>query len=397
MRTPNDQEHGHILSMSPGRRSFVARWTELYDPQTPFRWSMRPISRRLIAQEEEQIVLNSKGRRNLAGSTLYANLVDEEWRSMPKTMFKEWSAKFVENAPMDAAQSISRGLSLAGFSHELLFQARRQLLNGSELQEQLDSLMTWHSERSIMREFQVSVPIQRRGITPERLGIFIVPAKSLSPHIANEYQRARDLGHVDSSAYFAQSSVSTQDANIAWQLFRESYDRYKRRLRPPSRALVLNPQSVFTWDPYPPPDGRAIGFRPNPKYTYGDFTQLSGEDVNWATAASQADPIIEIILDQYLRAAQSLGRDDISEAFQSLVPLLDIGFSCQKGAWKSVPPFARTIELGALLLAFSEPVALFGHLTTYLRKNVGSQDVVPSQAATRTPSKHCSMEIAGAK
>jgi hypothetical protein len=48
--------------------------------------------------------------------------------------------------------------------------------------------------------------------------------------------------------------------------------------------------------------------------------------------------------------------------------MLDIAFDCKDGSWSDLTPFARTIELGSTLLAYSAPRHLFTYICEYLRQ-----------------------------
>ncbi|MFE1752053.1 hypothetical protein [Streptomyces anandii] len=375
MRTPNDQEYANLLAMSDSRRLFVARWTELFDAQISFRFRHRPITRELLGREQNAITLNRQGSQVLDRSVLYAQLVNEETQQLPQVMFKRWSAGFVESSPMDAAERIAGGFALAGHSNELLFQARRHLLNGGDLQEQLDDAVRWHSERSYRRPFLVVVPAAQKGFVPASSGMSLVPAGQedgqglLPPALVAEYRRALQRGHVEPTDVFVRAVIETQDANRAWELFRELFDRYLTRLRPSLRPVPLREgTSVFVWDPHPGPDGRAIGFKPKSPFPYPAPPFPSGPRMTTIVDLASSDPVLDVVLDQYTSALHALKADDTRRAFILLIPLLDIAFQCGTGRQRAKPPFARAIEAGALLLALSEPKAHFDHLVQFLRR-----------------------------
>jgi hypothetical protein len=368
MWTPNERDYAVLREMPSWQRLFVQRWVELTASDIGFRWRQRPLTRRLLQDEASQIVVTRAGRRSIGNSTYQAALLDEEWQDIPKTMFADWSKSKVVANPEGMARDMVHGLSLAGFSQKLVNEVRRVFLDGRNLQDQLDSVLSWHQPLTTPRKFTLVFPLARMGAIPPYVDWVRRGSEDLPESFKQVMQDARDAGHADATDNFIESRIEAVDANAAVTLFREEFDRYKLRLPHANTPIKLPTRPVvLVSDPAPTVGGRIIRFKVPSLYSYGRPAYLDGAAIGRAGRAATCDPVIDLVLDQYLSALDSVSRDSVREAFQALLPILDLAFDCGDPAYNAMGPFARTTEIGALLIAASFPRALFEYLSDYLR------------------------------
>ncbi len=369
MWTPNQSDHAVLLAMPPWRRQFVQHWVELTSSDIGFRWRLRPLSRRLLLGEASRVTSNRQGKRSLNGSTYHASLLDSEWRATPKTVFKAWAAHSVRDDPSKLAHDIAHGLSLAGFTQRSINEVRRVFLDGRALQEQLDSVLTWHQAMTTPRSFTLVLPLARMGTVPGAFGWRRRRLDELPQTFQAVMVEAVLAGHATECDKFLEVTVEAIDANAAVAIFQEQFDRYLLRLPTAASKTRLPTKPIaLVGDPAPSVAGRVTRFRLPPRYGYGRPNYLDGAGLSRIVRAASEDVVIELLLDQYLLALDAVSRGSVREAFQALLPVLDVAFDCDCSSYKGMSPFSRSVEIGSLLLAASFPRALFRYLSDYLRE-----------------------------
>ncbi|WP_155371279.1 hypothetical protein [Catellatospora vulcania] len=354
--------------MPAAQRLFLQRWIEMLSPEVDFRWRLRPVSDGLLRKELAAVETTGADKRRLNGSTLYAALLDEEWQATPKVMFERLTAEQVQADPAGSAQRMAHGLILAGYSPQTLLGAQRILLNGQRLQDQLDELQHWHAKRTTARPFRLAVPVVRGGTMIKSFGWTQPYFDTLEPAFQRIVVAAETAGHAARTPRYLLAEVTANDPTAAAMNFLEHFDRYQLQLRPPNRPLTIGHEMVIVHDEYPAPQGRTVRFPMPPRFAYEPPEAIDGRMTQRVMDAAKTDPVIHTLLLQYLMALRELARGSVRDAFQALLPLLDIGFECDEGPWAQRTAFARTIEIAAILLAVQTPRALFRHLQQYLRR-----------------------------
>ncbi|MEU8079611.1 hypothetical protein AB0B31_29720 [Catellatospora citrea] len=369
MWTPTvGNQPSQYLKMPAAQRLFLQRWIEMTSPEVDFRWRLRPVSDRLLRRELAAVETTGTDKRRLNGSTLYAALLDDEWQQTPKVMFGRLTAGQVQADPVGCAERMAHGLILAGYSPQTLLGARRILLNGQRLQDQLDELHRWHAERTTARTFRLAVPVTRGGTMIKSYGWSQLYFDTLEPVFQQLVTAAETAGHAARTPRYLVAEVTANDPTAAAMTFLEHYDRYQLQLRPPNRPVHIGRDIVVVHDEYPAPKGRTVRFPMPARFAYEQPEAVDGRMTQRVMAAAETDPRIHTLLLQYLMALRELERGSVRDAFQALLPLLDVGFECDEGPWAQRTAFARTIEIAAILLAAQTPRALFRHLQQYLRQ-----------------------------
>ncbi|MEU7819300.1 hypothetical protein [Catellatospora sp. NPDC049133] len=373
-------QHSQYVKMPAEQRLFLQRWIEMLSPEVNFRWRLRPVSDGLLRRELAAVETTGTDKRRLNGSTLYAALLDEEWRETPKAMFQRLTAAEVAADPVRRAERMAHGLMLAGYSPQTLHGAHRVLLNGQRFQDQLDEMQKWHAKRTAARTFRLAVPVARSGTMIKSFGWEQPYFETLEPAFRELVVAAETAGHAPRSARYLLVEVTAHDPTAAAMTFLEHFDRYQLQLRPPNKPFAIGHQLVIVHDEYPAPKGRTVRFPMPPRFAYEQPEPVDGKTAQRVMAAAERDPVLHTLLLQYLLALRELAKGSVRDAFQALLPLLDVGFACDEGPWAQRTTFARTIEIAAILVAAHTPRAHFGHLRRYLRRPVPT-----NPKATRGP------------
>lgn len=362
-------ERAFIKAASKARRLFVFRWHELVSPEVDPYFRLRPNSRELLTREQQSIVIEGNGKRKLNGSTLYAALADEEWIGLPDSVLGTIRQEDVRADPMGYAERVLQELSLAGFSQENLFGAVRKVLvqHKISLDDQLHDIRTWHAQREHKRPFRLMIPAELPTRQTRTNGWQCVPFKELDGQIRHIIHAENVSRPGTIAEQYLTVDVEARDPRAAVLQFQESYERFQLRLSPPYSPPEIGGM-VFVHDSFPGPDGRLVRFRMPPRYPYPVLPRPTSKEMALILRASKQDPIIGVMLDQLLLAQSALTRDSIRDAFEALVPLLDVGFAIAQGSWAQRTAFARTVDISAMLWAFHFPHALFQHLRAYLSK-----------------------------
>ncbi len=222
------------------------------------------------------------------------NLLDSEWRATPKTVFRAWAADDVRDDPSKLARDMVHGLSLAGSTQRSINEVRRVLLDGRALQEQLDSVLTWHQPMTTPRSFTLVLPLARMGTVPGAFGWRRRRLDELPQTFQAVMAEAVLAGHAAECDKFLEVSVEAIDANAAVAIFQEQFDRYLLRLpTAASKTKLPTKPMVLVGDPAPSVAARVIRFRLPPRYGYGRPNYLNGSGLSRIVRAASEDALVD--------------------------------------------------------------------------------------------------------